>query len=467
MLTQIKQVALTYITQRYLWYMLAFFGLIIVPNIIVSGGPKRGTADAAGPLMFVIGMPVLGFAPLLVGHAKMQCGHSRSRLMPNFVVAHLAVLAGVLLTFFVAWPLLESWIAGFHPLGVLALSAAIGAPAICGAHFNRFSPMLVSLVVFYSLLTPWGLNWWLVNSSEHRAIHLAILLAGIAVGMAWLWRLSHLREEMDDYQNVYQLVLARRAGSEAVEQRRIVASQVRRNRLMAGVGDWWHDRIGNYFGGSSAGLVRVLQYGFTPAPVAVQGLFFTAMIVCVGIFFTQFSLLSNSGGLSGAFFFFAQFGVMLPGMMAGEVLAQRRPRMALELLLPVSRTELMDGLFVASARNTLTLWLMLNIGLGIVVSMLKEPPTLQMVAMFLLLSAATTLVASGISLRTAVWPNFTKRYVVLWLSWMALMPPLMGWATLRERIGDWPFIIAALIFVAAGSLAIYLARRAWLNLEIA
>src|SRR4051812_43637372 len=318
MLTQIKQVVITYVTQRYLWYMLAFFGLIIVPNIIASSGSRRGTADAAGPLMFVIGMPALGLAPLLVGQAKMQFGHSRTRLMPHFVVAHVAVLAGVLLTFFVAWPLLEAWIAGFAPLGVLALTAAIATPAICGAHFNRFSPMLVSLVVFYSLLTPWGLNWWIVNSSEHIAIHATIFVAGIALGVAWLWRLANLREEMDDYQNVYQLVLARRSGSEAVEQRRIVASQVGRNRLMASIGDWWHDRIGSYYGGSSAGLVRVLQYSFTPTPIVIQGLFMCVMVVCIGIFFTQFSLLSNSGGLSGAFFFFAQFGVMLPGMMAGE-----------------------------------------------------------------------------------------------------------------------------------------------------
>ena len=465
MLTQIKQVALTYVTQRYLWLVIAMFGLISVPNMIASAA-KRGTPDAAGPIMFVIGMPLIALAPMLVGIAKMQFGHSRARLTPQFLPAHLTVLAGILLAIFVAHPLVESEIAGFAPLGMLALAAAIGAPAIWGAHFSRFAPMLVSLAVFYSLLTAPGLDWWLVNSSQHQVIHAAIFAAGILLGAAWMRRLANLNEEMDDYQNVYQAMLARRTGSEAIEQRRIVATQVGRYKLLANVGDWWHQRIGIYYGGSFAGLVRLLQYGAAVVPVAVQGLLFSTMVVCIGVFFTQFSMLSSSGGLSGSFFFFAQFGAMLPGMMVGEVLAQRRPRIASELMLPVTRTQLVDGLFVVSARNAFTLWLMLNTALGIVVAMLNEPPTLGTIAMYLLLSAATTLVAMGISLRTAVWPNFTKRYIVLWLVWMALLPAILGWAVLRAKTGDWPFAIVAVALIAVGFAAIYLARRAWLNLEL-
>ena len=68
------------------------------------------------------------------------------------------------------------------------------------------------------------------------------------------------------------------------------------------------------------------------------------MVICLGIFFTQFSMLSQSGATSGSFFFFAQFGILMPGQMAGEILAQRRPRIASEMLLPVSRTQLVDGL---------------------------------------------------------------------------------------------------------------------------
>jgi hypothetical protein len=467
MLTRIKQVGITYITQPYLWYALVFFGLILVPNIIVSAGPRRGTPDGAQPMLFVIGMPLLALVPMLVGQAKTQFGHARARLMPNYLPAHVIVAAGILLTLFVLYPLLESQIAGFQPLGVLALAVAIGAPALWGAHFNRFAPMLVSLVVFYSLLTTWGLHWWIIDSSQHVAIHAAIFAAGILVGIVWLWRLSHLREEMDDYQNVYQLMMSRRTGSEAVEQRRIVASQVRRSRFISNVGDWWHARMGGYYGGSPAGLMRILRYGFGASPVEVQGLFFALMVLCLGIFFTQFSMLSQSGAMSGSFFFFAQFGILMPGQMAGEILAQRRPRIASEMLLPVSRVQLVNGLLGASALNAITLWVLVNVALGVVVAMTEQPPTLQTVAMFLLLSSVTMLAAMGISLRTAVWPSLAKRLGALWLSWIVLFPPMMAWSVFRDKIGDASFVIIGCVFAGVGALAIYLARRAWLNLEFA
>ncbi len=89
--------------------------------------------------------------------------------------------------------------AGFTPWGVLALGAAIGVPALWGAHLNRFAPILISLAVFYSLLTSWGLVWWVVNSPEHVGIHAAIVAIGAILTVAWLWRISQLREEMNDY----------------------------------------------------------------------------------------------------------------------------------------------------------------------------------------------------------------------------------------------------------------------------
>ena len=80
----------------------------------------------------------------------------------------------------------------------------------------------------------------MIDAADHREIHGLIVVAGIMLVVAWLWRLCQLDEEMDDYQNVYQLVLARRTGSEAIEQRRVVATQAGRNWLGVWIGDWWH-----------------------------------------------------------------------------------------------------------------------------------------------------------------------------------------------------------------------------------
>ena len=55
-------------------------------------------------MLFVLGMPMFILLPFLVGQVKMQFAHSRARLMPQFLPAHLAVLCGILLTSFVLYP---------------------------------------------------------------------------------------------------------------------------------------------------------------------------------------------------------------------------------------------------------------------------------------------------------------------------------------------------------------------------
>lgn len=465
LLRQIKQVCLTYVTQRYLWIGLAFFSLFMVPNVLVSMGPRHARRDGAPAMAFIIGMPMLAAVPFLVGLAKSQLAHSRARLTPRFLPAHLIVLAGILLSFLIMLPLFAAPIAGFEPAGLVALAIAIGVPALWGSHMRRFTPLLVSMAVFYSLLTNWGIEWWIVNSVQHVEIHAAIVALGTFLASAWIWRMSQLREEMDDYQNAYQMVFARRTSTEAIEQRRIVATQIGRNRLLGPVGDWWHARLGGYYGGTRAGLVRLLKYGLQAAPTELQGLIFVTMMLCMGIFFTQFSILPRNGGGMGSLFFIVQFGIILPGYMAGEMLAQQRSRIANEMLLPLSREQLIDGLFAVSARNSVTLWVMMHVALGILLTMINQPFTPWMVAMFLLLSAATMLATMGISLRISVWPSMAKRLIVVWVIWMVLMPPITGWSALRERIGDAPFIAAAVILAAIGIWAIRSARRAWLNLE--
>jgi hypothetical protein len=343
---------------------------------------------------------------------------------------------------------------------------AIGVPALWGAHHNRFSAMLISLLVFYSLLTDWGLHWWIVDARLHRGPLAFIAVVGAVLVIAWLWRLCELTEEMGDYQNVYALMMARRTGSEAIEQRRIVAAQVGRNQLVARINDWWFDRLGGYYGGGKAGLARVLRYGFSANPIEVQALFMMIMIISVGLFLSRFSILAKAGANFGALFFFIQFSVLLPAQTAGEMMAQRRPRISWEMLLPVSRSQLIDGLFAASIRNSLTLWVMMNGALLVVIGLVENQISPSTLGMFLLLSASTMFAALGVGLRVAVWPSMAKRLAVLFVSCIVFLVPMVAWWNLREAAGDWPFSVAALSVVAVGAGLIYRARRAWLQLEL-
>ena len=467
MFEPIKQVGKTYLTQRYFWWVALFGGIIVLPNMMVMAGPKRGTPDGAHPMLFTVGMPMFFLLPLLVGQAKMQFAHSRARLFPNFLPAHVAILSCILLLLFLVYPSTVAIAAGFEPLGVLAMAVAVGAPTLWGSQINRFGPMLVALIAFYSLMTQSGLDWWIVRAADHLVILGIVYAVGATSIVVWLWRICHLHEEDDDYQNAYSLMMARRTGSEAVEQRRIVAAQVRRNRLTSRISDWWHERIGGYYGGSPAGRVRLLRYGFAANPVEVQGLFFATLIVCVGIFFSQFSFLAQAGASFGAMFFMAQFAILLPGQIGGEMMAQRRPRIANEMLLPLSRAQLFDGLFAASAGNSARLWVIINIGLGIVTVTAKDAVSIQTIAMFLILSAAVTFAAFGMSMRVAIWPSMTKRLVVLWFSWIVLVTPLILWSTMHLSWGEMPFVACAIGLVGAGSVLLYAARRVWLNLEFA
>jgi hypothetical protein len=347
------------------------------------------------------------------------------------------------------------------------MAVAVGAPALWGSQINRFGPMLVSLIAFYSLMTKGGLDWWIVRAGDHLAVLGIVFAVGAASIVAWLWRICHLHEEAADYQNVYALTLARRTGSQAVEQRRIVATQLGRNQLTSRSSDWWHERLGGYYGGSPAGLVRVLRYGFAANPVEVQGLFFAAMIVSVGIFFSQLSFLAREGAEFGGMFFIAQFAILLPGQIGGELMAQRRPRIANEMLLPLSRSQLIDGLFTASAGNAARLWIIINAAVGIVTLTSKDEVPLQTIAMFLLLTATGAFAGFAMSMRTAIWPSMTKRLMVLMCGWLVLATPFILWATMRANWGNAPFVACAVAIVAVGVILLFAARRAWLNLEFA
>src|SRR6188472_395797 len=100
MLEQIKQVSLTYLTQRYLWWGLALFSLVALPQVMITLTLNRNgsTVDASPPMVMMLGMPMFILLPFLVGQIKTQFGHSRARLMPQFLSAHLVVLCGILLT---------------------------------------------------------------------------------------------------------------------------------------------------------------------------------------------------------------------------------------------------------------------------------------------------------------------------------------------------------------------------------
>ena len=463
---QISQVLMTYVTHRWIMAIIAAsFTLIVTPQLVLGTLSKQSPSSLVPMVNTLIGMPLLFLSIMLVPQAKAQFAHSRAALTPGFTLPHVVVLGFILLLMVIVFPLTVGWCCQFDSLGIATLAAAIVTPIIWAVHFNRMWGMVVGLAVFYSTVTTAGAEWWLLEAQAHRPIHTAILIACLGLLLGWLARLCRLREEMDDYQTTVQWHTARKTGSEVSEQRRILAEQIRRSKLASLVGDAWLSRIGGYHGDRWHRVARLLRYGFGQ-PGELLGLFMAVWFFTITLFLAKFSFAAGSSGFN-AMLFYIQVAMLFPGMFAGEWLAHRRPRIAVELLFPLSRPQLVDGLFAATAWNAVAFWLVLNAGLVLLLWLTANDRfTPAIVGLMLLLTGSGAFGLCGLSLRTAVWTSVVKRLSVLMITMFLFQAPLLAWTLGREWLGDAPFVLAAAVLCVTGVVFTSLARRAWLEVEL-
>lgn len=165
--------------------------------------------------------------------------------------------------------------------------------------------------------------------------------------------------------------------------------------------------------------------------------------------------------------FYLQMSMMFPGMFPGEWLARRRPRIAGELLLPLSRSQYVDGLLAAAMWNAAGFWFVMNLGLMIVTYVnAGDRLTLPIACMTLLLTASGAFGLAGVALRTAIWPSVIKRLGVLMLIVIPFQAPLLGWLGQQASLGNTVFLPAVAATTTVGVVMIGVARKAWLNLEL-
>jgi hypothetical protein len=466
---QIGQVLVTYVTHYWVMAGIAA-GLVFAaaPQLVINPSSAKLPGGLMLVLSFAIALPAFFLSILLVPQAKAQFAHVRARLVPGYAGPHVAVLSGLLLLLMVLYPLVIARTFQLDRVGLMALTTAIVAPTILAAHFSRMAMILVPLAVLYSTFTEAGANWWLLQTESHRPLLTLIVLAGLAMSGFWLSRLCRLREEMDDYQNAVQWRASRRPGSETSEQRRILAEQIRRSKLTAWIYDQWFARIDRHHNDHLFRIARLLRFGFG-LPSELQGLLMGALFAAFTLFMAKFNFLSG-GPTSrnlGAIQFYMQFGVLLPGFMAGEQLAQRRPRIAGELLRPLSRYQLVDGLLAATIWHWAGFWAVMNVGLLLVSwQTLGNQFTWKVVVVMLLVSATASFGLCTLCIRTAVWPSKVKRIVALMISAGVFQIPVIFWTAGRTTMGDLPAVFVAALMVVIGGLLIHNARNAWLKTEL-
>jgi len=469
---QIWQVVMTYLTHR--WTLVAISlgaAAVMVPQLAMllsSKGPPPLGFNPAGSMLV---MPLFFLPMLLVAQAKAQFAHSRSRLVPGFAGPHLLVLGIILVLFVLLYPMLVSTSNRTDLLGTLALALTIAAATTLGVHFNRFSILLVAMIAFFSTMTSAGSEWWFTPSASAKSLHVLIVAVGGVSLAGWLWRLSQLREELDDFQTMMQWRGSRRPDTEVAESRRVVAEQMRRQKLTAWVSDWWLAGMGGYHGGRSLGRARALRFGFMQ-PGWLLGITMATMFYVLTLFMSKYGYLSSKPGPRtsnefGPMTFYLMFGGLMPGVMLGEHLAHRRPRVAGELLFPMKRREYINSLLVACLWNSASMWLAFSVIMVLLTWQVAPSQfTLSTLGMLWLLSGSTAFASGSVGMRTAVWPSQLKRMFFMWLTMVAMMPALPGWQILRGKLGDRPFVLVSLLFIAAGLWMLSRARRAWMNLEL-
>jgi hypothetical protein len=370
-----------------------------------------------------------------------------------------------LLLLLVIDPLLIAAVANLPAIGYVSLAIAVAAPMIWGAHLNRMLGVLGALAIYFSLLTDSGIHWWVIDAAANWSAH-AMIVVGVVLLAAWLYRLAHLREEMPDYHGAVPWRVARPSGGESSVQRSASANQVTRSPLIAWIIDIWLSGMPRALVvGDRRQFSRLLGYGFSPWPIELQAVALTLAIGGVTLFMTDFTSFGRQAGV-GALNFYLFFATIMPGFQGGEWLDQRRPRVAVELFRPFSRPQLIDGLFVAILRNSIVYWLIMNFGILLAAwHVLGDRLKLEDIAMYAFLSSATTFATLGLALRIAVWPSQFIRLCFTLVMWM-FMAPFVGWWLGRERYGDFPFVTLAVILAGIGKLLVANARKAWLNLEL-
>ena len=300
------------------------------------------------------------------------------RLMPHFLPPHLVVLVGILLAMFVAVP-----VACWPQLSGLSRSDCLrwalrSERRHCGA-FNSIASASCSFrwLLFYSLMTDWGMKFLdHRNAADHVELHADPGCRGTrGRRIGWLWRLCHMSEEMRRLSE--HVPGASWLGGPA--RKPWSSGALLRPRLAAigfscAVGDWWHDRTGRLLrrqpgrAGAAAAVRTIALSRWNSGPVS-----WSPMPVCMGIFLDQArASCIHEVPARADLYLLRPVCASCARPNGGELLAQRRPRMAIRNVAAAFARTAHRRLVCRRGPNSAVFWLMMNVSLGIVLAMRRQ-----------------------------------------------------------------------------------------------
>jgi hypothetical protein len=422
MTAQLQQVALTYITRRSLWLMLAFGVVCCGPSVALSFIPEHSAGDHAPWAIFSVGFATGIVAWILLTQAKWQFCDQRSRLLPGFAVPHLAVIAAIAILGMGLYPWAVAAAGGISPLGFAACAIGIGSCYIWSAHNSNTIFIALTLAQYFSLILPQGFEFW--KAERFALIHAAIFTAGWVAFASWLWRLRTMREEDADYLIPIQAQQGSATRMERSQSARTIARMMVRSAWQRLLADWWHDRLIRVHADNTAARKRLLRYGFAPTPIWINALLMSVTFFVILYFIAQLGFSRNPHPNIGSLMATLNIMILMPAMLPGVMLVMRRARMPQELLLPLRRREYLGGLFAAAALNAAVLWIPCHAAmLGLLALLAPASLTAPVVADLTLLSLGVQVYTFGVLVWIARKPSGGVRLVV---SMAVLMPAIFA-----------------------------------------
>ncbi len=462
MTAQMAAALQTYLTRRVAMVVIALLSAVLLLMLWAAGMAGSKAPLFAGNL---IGLPIMGAVFFLVQQAKWQFVHPRARLMPHYAAPHLGVNAALLAISVGLYPIVASQMTGLPAFGIAAFSALFAALLAWGMQAIRQVWMLAAMAVFFSLMIPRFSGFWLGADASLAPLRLAALAAGWGGLAMWLYRLTEMTEEDEDYLIPVQSQFGQSSRMEKSEARRLAARMVSRAKLQSWFADSWLKQLAHFSARTDADRQWLLRFGMAPSPPVVRAVFF--MVMMGSIVAVQAAMLGSMKNTHQMIVVQLMIFSMVGPMFLTQFLAQRLGRLGQELLLPLSRESLVAGLLRSVTVEIV--WILAAASLMIVVAAVVLTPEMLTpakvtAALLAILSVQPLLV--GASFGMGLMKSGMKRIVVCLLYLYATMGVAAGVVALGLYVS---LIYAALLSLGVALLgwwSIRTARRKWLKAEL-
>jgi len=402
---------------------------------------------------------------------KWQFANSRARLLPDYARPHLSVFAGILLLFYVFYPLWVSWRHDLSPWGPLAFTLLLGGCTLIAYLLGRGVFVIPAIAIFFSGFAEQTHAFWFGNTTTNTALHILLTLTGSGVMAYCLWFLAQLTEEMDEYQ-ILPIGGTQTSRVERAEQRKLVGRQIKKQKLFGWFSDRWLDR-GFTRASNADRTTPLIQYGIARSSGMTQACYAGVGFALYGIVMMQlpfFRHASGSEALHRPNTMLLLFSLILPAATVGFLLMQHRTRMAQELLRPATRNHYLNSLFVVLAKRSFLMWIGLGAGLyflAYATDTLPKENTAALILKYTALSLAVQIPGFGLCLRLGLW-NSQLGYMLGIYAVVGLQMAVLSLWWRYQEAWTWPiFLVVLLVHLLLGGRIITWARRKWLEAELA